>query len=67
MRTDCGYTTAEIDAMTLPEYIELCEFWNREPTIRAMMMAYFKIKPKRRPEQADFGQLVALLGSSVQK
>ena len=42
----CGYTYPEIDAMTLPQYVELCGYWARKPPVQAMVQAFLKIETK---------------------
>jgi hypothetical protein len=37
----CGYTTAEIDALLFPEYLELLSYWRRNPPIHLLVKAIF--------------------------
>lgn len=58
--TACGYTWAEIDAMSLSAVRELLDYWSRHPPAHLLLAAALRFKPKPKAERAAFADLAAL-------
>ena len=63
LAAECGYTRAQIDAMTLPQVYEQFEYWADYPPARDILAAVYQVKPRRAPASEaaeDIAGLVAL-------
>jgi hypothetical protein len=58
--TACGYTWAEIDAMSLSALRELLDYWSRHPPAHLLLAAALRVTPKPKPARAAFADLAAL-------
>lgn len=63
--TGCGYTWAEIDAMSLSALRELLAYWSRHPPAHLLLAAVLRFTPKPKPARAGFADLAALAPSGV--
>ncbi len=63
--TGCGYTWAEIDAMSLSALRELLDYWSRHPPAHLLLAAALRFKPRPKSERAAFADLAALAPSGV--
>ena len=63
--TGCGYTWAEIDAMSLPALRELLAYWSRHPPAHLILASVFRVTPKPKSARAGFADLAALAPSGV--
>jgi len=63
--TSCGYTWAEIDAMSLSALRELLAYWSRHPPAHLILAGVFRVTPKPKSTRAGFADLAALAPSGV--
>lgn len=63
--TGCGYTWAEIDAMSLSAVRELLDYWLRHPPAHLLLAAALHFKPTPKPSRAAFADLVRLAPGGV--
>ncbi len=63
--TGCGYTWAEIDAMSLSALRELLDYWSRQPPAHLLLAAALRFTPKPKPARASFADLAVLAPCGV--
>ena len=63
--TGCGYTWAEIDAMSLSALRELLAYWSRHPPAHLILASILRVKPKPESARAGFADLAALAPGGV--
>ena len=63
----CGYTWPQIDAMTLPQFYDLCAYWAEHPPLHELVAGYLGYRPRPSAPAADLGALLALAPGGVLK
>ena len=63
--TSCGYTWAEVDAMSLSALRELLDYWSRHPPAHLLLAAALRFKSQPKSERAGFADLAALAPGGV--
>jgi hypothetical protein len=61
--TACGYRRAEIDDMTLPDYLELAAYWKKNPPLHLLIKAALGYKGVDETRTSDLAELLAGAGS----